>query len=135
MAPTMDQMIANDERHAQECEKRELAAFKQKHDCRIDMAFAATAVRIRSETNKRRQEMIVDVCEEVWKQVMGGEHTKVVVKRTIDDRDLDYYNNMARPIVAARLGVDPATGARRSSRSRLTEMTMVRGRAGTRSSG
>jgi hypothetical protein len=65
MAAMMDQMIANDERHARECEQRKLEAFKQEHDTRIDQAFAATAHQIMSETIRRRQEAITNVCDKV----------------------------------------------------------------------
>jgi len=112
MAATYDRMIAADERRAQECEERELVAFRRKHDGRIDLALTATAERIRSETTRRREELIADVCEKVWKRVMGGEHTKVEVTVEIDDRDREYYNNMVTPLIKERLGLDAAAGGK-----------------------
>jgi hypothetical protein len=43
---------------------------------------------------------------------MGGEHTKVQEEVGIDERDREYYNNMARPLIAARLGLNPETGGK-----------------------
>jgi len=130
MAAMLHQMIENDERHAREHERRKLEAFKQEHDTRIDLAFAATAHRIKSETTRRRQETIDGVCDEVWKKVMGGEHTRVQVERTIDERDREYYNNMARPLIAAKLGLDPTSGGKA-----ILEVRAYRDDRGPRSSG
>jgi len=130
MADMLDRMIANHEWHMRECEQRELTAFQQEHNGRIDLAFAATAHRINSKTAKRRQDIIVSVCEEVWKQVMDGEHTKVVVEREIHEKDREYYNNMATPLIKAQLGLNPPGGGKA-----ILEVRVYRDDLGSGSSG
>lgn len=112
MAAMLDQMIENDERHARKCTQQAFSEFKKLHNGRIDLALSATAHRKKSETAKRRQVTITNVCNEVWKEVMGGEHTKVVVVETIDERDREYYNNMATPLIKAQFGLDAAAGGK-----------------------